>query len=187
MQYTSELCFYERRGIWCLGVHLCLCVCLRGWRGCPPCNFESYNFLLHTNEENFAMHYICLKKSSFSGDSRSYISKDSGDLKLVTVPALKTLVLQKECPVMLLVNFSDTSLNGLRGIVKEAKLDHIVVFFPTLNRQEFIKKHMFTVFTKRHQKDIACRLQIPVMLCYVTTVHIVQGLTLDLFMLIAKR
>ena len=53
--------------------------------------------------------------SSFSGDSRSYISNDSGDLKqLVTVPALKTLVLKKECPVMLLVNLSDTLVNGTK-------------------------------------------------------------------------
>lgn len=38
---------------------------------------------------------------------------------------------------------------------------------------------MFTVFSKRHQKDVACRLQIQVRLCYATTVHQAQGLTLD--------
>lgn len=65
-------------------------------------------------EETYAL-YLFKKMSSFSGDSRSYISNDSGDLEqLVTVPALKTIVLKKECPVMLLVYLSNTLVNGTK-------------------------------------------------------------------------
>ena len=71
------------------------------------------SYYIQTEETNAL--YLFFKMSSFSGDSRSYISNDSGDLKqLVTVPALKTLVLKKECPVMLLVNLSDTLVNGTK-------------------------------------------------------------------------
>jgi hypothetical protein len=65
---------------------------------------------------------ICL-----SGESREYICTDNGNTEqLKSCEAKTSLYLKVNAPVTLIVNLSDTLVNGRRGTVKEMKAETVV-------------------------------------------------------------
>jgi len=76
-------------------------------------------------------------------------AEDSGDTTKIGrsasgMLAMKTLSLKRGCPVMLLINFSNTLVNGSLGRVVDFTDDGPFVEFPDANVTLQIKKHSFT-------------------------------------------
>lgn len=109
-----------------------------------------------------------------------YDSEDQGDrkrLKGYGMPAPKRLHLKTGCPVVLIINISDTLVNGRRGTVIQLTPKCVTVKFDKGEVKD-IDKRVFTL-SDNSGKQVAWRKQVPLRLAYAFTVHKAQGMTLE--------
>ena len=124
--------------------------------------------------------YINIIWLHFSGETAVYRAQDSGQKKyLEDCNAPQVLHLKRGSPVMLTVNLSSQLVNGLRGKVVDFNNETVTVYFPSLHRNEYIKRHLFSVYNKEKGMDVAYRLQFPLKLAHAFTVHKAQGMAFD--------
>ena len=117
------------------------------------------------------------KLQQLPGHESRFKATDVGDTSNLNCPAEKVLVLKRGCKVMLIWNKNERLRNGTTGwFLRQDGKDHIVVEFEgigqvVLKREEWHKRN-------RYGEVVGSRVQFPVMLCYATTCHKTQGLTL---------
>lgn len=99
-------------------------------------------------------------------------SKDYGDtFYLNKFHASKKLGLKVGCPVMLVVNLSDTLVNGSIGKVVRLENDEIFVHFNKTGKTVSIKPHLFSKIDPVSRKILSKRVQFPLTLAFGITIH----------------
>ncbi|MES9884334.1 MAG: hypothetical protein ABW185_26100 [Sedimenticola sp.] len=89
----------------------------------------------------------------------------------------KTLMLKKGAKVILVRNLGHGLYNGMQGTVHELSKDNVVINFS--GKLVPVSAVRFDIYDNRQHRNIACRVQLPVILAYALTVHRAQGQTLE--------
>lgn len=118
------------------------------------------------------------------GKAVSYTSVDCFDVAkdkqlLDTTMAPETLFLKIDAPVVLIVNLSDTLVNGTRGKVTSLSPTHVSVRFQDNESDTVLSQYTFSVYDPHLLKNVATRKQIPLKLAFAFTVHKSQGMTIQ--------
>ena len=121
----------------------------------------------------------CLTKHV--GEERVYrATKNSGSEKyLRKILAPNYLQMKIGCPVILLLNLGGKLVNGLSGSVKKLDENVIHVHFNAIKETHSIRRHLFSKYSTKENRNIAEREQFPLMLGYGITIHKAQGMTLE--------
>ncbi len=135
--------------------------------------------------------YNADRLAALPGEIKTYTARDTGmpyhtDAFNKNCPAPQNLHLKVGAQVMLLVNESveDGFVNGSVGIVKAFGPDGVTVQFKqgsllVGHNDWHIKEQEVMMDKKMRVKTVATRRQIPLKVCYATSVHKAQGQTLD--------
>ena len=114
------------------------------------------------------------------GEAKMYHSNDEGDsYYLNKFQAPKVLCLKVGCPVMLVVNLSDTLVNGTTGKVKQLTEDAVIVHFHKPDQTIKLDRYLFTKIDPVSRRTLAKRLQFPIILCFGITMHRSQGMSCE--------
>ncbi|XP_060602232.1 uncharacterized protein LOC132755380 [Ruditapes philippinarum] len=120
------------------------------------------------------------KINNFPGNLKIYTAKDEGDtFYLQKFQAPKRLGFKVGCPVMLVVNLSETLVNGSTGTLKELLDNEVVVHFEKSNLTVTVTYHAFSKVDPVSRKTLAKRLQLPLVLAFGITMHKSQGMSLE--------
>ena len=117
------------------------------------------------------------KLQKIPGHEIVFRATDVGDTLNFNFQVEKVVSVKPGCKVMLLWNKNKKLRNGTTGtFVRADGDDHIIVRFEnvgevSLKREEWFKRN-------RYGETVGSRTQFPIMLCYATTCHKAQGLTL---------
>lgn len=115
---------------------------------------------------------------SMPGNLKVYESENEGDsFYLRKFQAPRKLGLKIWAPVMLVVNISDSLVNG--SMVTELNSDTVIVRFKTSNQTIKLSKYMFTKIDLVSWKTFSKRLHTPLILALGITIQKFQGMTLD--------
>ena len=118
--------------------------------------------------------------TAMAGEVKLYRSTDEGDsYYLNRFQAAPVLGLKLHCPVMFVVNLSDTLVNGTMGVVSALREDQIDVHFIKLNQTVTLTRHLFVKIDPVSRRTLAKRLQFPLILSFGMTIHKSQGMTLE--------
>ncbi|KAK3107653.1 hypothetical protein FSP39_019224 [Pinctada imbricata] len=121
------------------------------------------------------------KLEQLHGQLHTFVSEDEGSKHYIDkFLAPQHLGLKIGCPVMLLVNLSDTLVNGKIGSVKHIEKNKIHVEFMISGKERVvnIERFIFTKYDPVSNTMIAKRRLFPLTLPYSFTIHKAQGMSI---------